>query len=77
MINPKKLKLPVSRANFHGAKGVRPIDVFVNFLADSIYNILIFFAEKNVSSFRTAKATHIFFFQQKNSAYLRITRCKF
>ena len=29
-------------------------------LADSIYNILIFFAEKNVSSFCTAKATHIF-----------------
>ena len=29
-------------------------------LADSIYNILIFFAEKNVSSFCNAKATHIF-----------------
>ena len=29
-------------------------------LADSIYNILMFFAEKNVSSFCTAKATHIF-----------------
>ena len=29
-------------------------------LADSIYNFLIFFAEKNVSSFCTAKATHIF-----------------
>ena len=29
-------------------------------LADSIYNILIFFAEKNVSSFCSAKATHIF-----------------
>ena len=29
-------------------------------LADSIYNIPIFFAEKNVSSFCTAKATHIF-----------------
>ena len=29
-------------------------------LADSIYNILIFFAEKIVSSFCTAKATHIF-----------------
>ena len=29
-------------------------------LADSIYNILTFFAEKNVSSFCTAKATHIF-----------------
>ena len=29
-------------------------------LADSIYSILIFFAEKNVSSFCNAKATHIF-----------------
>ena len=29
-------------------------------LADSTYNILTFFAEKNVSSFCTAKATHIF-----------------
>ena len=29
-------------------------------LADSVYNILIFFAEKNVSSFCSAKATHIF-----------------
>ena len=29
-------------------------------LADSIHNILIVFAEKNVSSFCSAKATHIF-----------------
>ena len=29
-------------------------------LADSKHNILIFFAEKNVSSFCIAKATHIF-----------------
>ena len=29
-------------------------------LADLIHNILIFFAEKNVSSFCTAKATHFF-----------------
>ena len=29
-------------------------------LADLIHNILIFFAEKNVSSVCTAKATHIF-----------------
>ena len=41
-------------------------------LVDSIYNILICFAEKNVS----AKATHIFF-SKKISAYLRITRSKF
>ena len=44
-------------------------------LADSIYNILIFFAEKNVSSFCTAKATHIF--SEKILAYLRISQCKF
>ena len=29
-------------------------------LADSTYNILIFFAEKNVSRFCNSKATHIF-----------------
>ena len=34
--------------------------IWLTVLADSIYNILIFFAEKNVSSFYTAKATHIF-----------------
>ena len=34
--------------------------ILLTVLADSIYNILIFFAEKNVSSFCTAKATHIF-----------------
>ena len=39
-------------------------------LADSIYNILIFFAEKRLQNLLT-------FFQQKNSAYLCITRCKF
>ena len=34
--------------------------ISLNVLVESIYNILIFFAEKNVSSFCTAKATHIF-----------------
>ena len=43
-------------------------------LADSIYNILIFFCWKNVSIFCTAKATHIF--SAKIWVYLRITRCK-
>ena len=33
--------------------------ISLTILADSMYNILIFFAEKNVSSF-PAKATHIF-----------------
>ena len=36
-------------------------------LADSIHNILIFFAEKMLVAFALT------FFQQKNSAYLRIT----
>ena len=48
--------------------------ISLTILADSIYNILIFFCWKNVSSFCTAKAIHIF--QQKISAYLRITWCK-
>ena len=44
-------------------------------LADSIYNILIFFAEKMGVAFALQKL--LTFFQQKISAYLRITRCKF
>ena len=44
-------------------------------LADSIYNILIFFAGKMWVVFALQKL-HTFF-QQKISAYLRITRCKF
>ena len=42
-------------------------------LVDSIYNILIFFAEK----MWVALQKLLTFFQQKISAYLRITRCKF
>ena len=38
-------------------------------LVDSIYNILIFFAEKNVFALQKL----LTFFQQKISAYLRIT----
>ena len=34
--------------------------IWLTVLADSIHNILIFFAEKNVCSFCIAKATHIF-----------------
>ena len=44
-------------------------------LANSMYNILIFFAEKMWVAFALQKL--LTFFQQKNSAYLRITRCKF
>ena len=43
--------------------------------ADSIYNILIFFAEKMWVAFALQKL--LTFFQQKVSAYLRITRFKF
>ena len=44
-------------------------------LVDSIYNILIFFAEKVWVAFALQKV--LTFFQQKISAYLRITGCKF
>ena len=44
-------------------------------LADSIHNILIFFAEKMWVAFALQKL--LTFFQQKNSAYLHITWCKF
>ena len=40
-------------------------------LADSMYNILIFFAEKMLVAFALQKL--LTFFQQKISAYLRIT----
>ena len=44
-------------------------------LADSIYNIMIIFAEKMWVAFALQKL--LTFFQQKISAYLRITQCKF
>ena len=44
-------------------------------LADSIYNILIFFAEKMWVAFALQKL--LTFFQQNISAYLYITWCKF
>ena len=44
-------------------------------LADSIYNNLIFFAEKMWVAFALQKL--LTFFQQKILAYLRITRSKF
>ena len=44
-------------------------------LADLIHNILKFFAEKMWVAFAVQKL--LTFFQQKISAYLRITRCKF
>ena len=44
-------------------------------LVDSIHNILIFFAEKMRVAFALQKL--LTFFQQKISAYLRITQLKF
>ena len=49
--------------------------ILLTVLADSIYNILIFFAEKMWVAFALQKL--LTFFQQKISAYLPITRCKF
>ena len=50
-------------------------DISLTVLADSIYNILVFFAEKMWVAFALQKL--LTFFQQKISAYLRITGCKF
>ena len=49
---------PVVQSVVSLTSSLRVISLIV--LADSIYSIPIFFAEKNVSSFCTAKATHIF-----------------
>ena len=50
-------------------------DISLTVLTDLIHNILIFFAEKMRVAFALQKL--LTFFQQKISAYLRITRCKF
>ena len=50
-------------------------DISLTVLADSIYNILVFFAEKMWVAFAPQKL--LTFFQQKISAYLHITGCKF
>ena len=49
--------------------------ISLTILVDSIHNILIFFAEKMWVAFALQKL--LTFFQQKISAYLRITQCKF
>ena len=57
--NKNKYEGPVVQSIVSLTSSLRVISLTV--LADSIHNILIFFfAEKNVSSFCTAKATHIF-----------------
>ena len=64
---------PVVQSVVSLTSSLRVISLIV--LADSIYNILIFFAEKMRVAFALQKL--LTFFQQKISAYLRITRCKF
>ena len=49
--------------------------ISLTILVDSIYNILILFAGKMWVAFALQKL--LTFFQQKISAYLHITRCKF
>ena len=57
-IRHKKIQGPVVQSVVSLTSSLRVISLTI--LADSIYNFLKFFAEKNVSSFCTAKATHIF-----------------
>ena len=64
---------PVVQSIISLTSSLRVISLTV--LADSIHNILIFFAEKMGVAFALQKL--LTFFQQKISAYLRITRCKF
>ena len=68
-----KLQGPVVQSVVSLTSSLRVISLTV--LADSIYNILIFFAEKMWVAFALQKL--LTFFQQKISEYLRITRCKF
>ena len=66
--NKQKKQGPFVQSVVSLTSSLRVISLTV--LADSIYNILIFFAEKKCEKLLT-------FFQQKISAYLRMTRCKF
>ena len=64
---------PVVQSVISLTSSLRVISLTV--LADSIYTILIFFAEKMRVAFALQKL--LTFFQQNISAYLHITRCKF
>ena len=64
---------PVVQSVISLTSSLRVISLTV--LADSIYNILIFFAEKMWVAFALQKL--LTFFQQKISVYLRIALCKF
>ena len=66
------LQGPVVQSVVSLTSALRVISLTV--LTDSIYNILIFFAEKMWVAFALQKL--LTFFQQKISAYLRITWCK-
>ena len=57
-LQKRKYRGPVAQSVVSLTSSLRVISLTV--LEDSIHNILIFFAEKNVSSFCIAKATHIF-----------------
>ena len=69
----KKNQGPVVQSVISLTSSLRVISLTV--LADSIHNILIFFAEKMWVAFALQKL--LTFFQQKISVYLRITRLKF
>ena len=68
-----KVQGPVVQSVVSLTSSLRVISLTV--LADSVYNILIFFAEKMWVAFALQKL--LTFFQQKISAYLRITQLKF
>ena len=68
-----KYQDPVVQSIVSLTSSLRVISLTV--LADSIYNILIFFAEKMWVVFALQKL--LTFFQQKISAFLHITSCKF
>ena len=67
------IRAPVVQSFVSLTSSLRVISLTV--LANSIHNILIFFAEKMWVAFALQKL--LTFFQQKISEYLRIARCKF
>ena len=69
----RKVLGPVVQSVVSLTSSLRVISLTV--LVDSIHSIMIFFAEKMWVAFALQKL--LTFFQQKISAYLRITGCKF
>ena len=68
-----KVQGPVVQSIVSLTSSLRVISLTI--LVDSIHNIMILFAEKMLVAFALQKI--LTFFQQKISAYLRITGCKF